>query len=142
MNKHSRRPSGLLVPAHVQLGKPRAVHCKRERHHVYVGRNPKSLPPSKWGNPFVVGTHGARGECIALYEGWLRENAALFAALDELRGLVLGCWCAPRARAVDAGVCRAADGRARSPESPAAHPAAALLRPAGDGRARRAVGRR
>jgi hypothetical protein len=28
---------------------------------------------------------------------WLRENAALFAALDELRGLVLGCWCAPRA---------------------------------------------
>jgi hypothetical protein len=54
------------------------------------------MAPSKWGNPFVVGTHGARGECIALYEGWLRENTALFAALDELRGLVLGCWCAPR----------------------------------------------
>jgi hypothetical protein len=97
MNKQARRASGLLVPAHVQLGEPRAVHCKRERHHVYVGRNPKWLPPSKWGNPFVVGTHGARGECIGLYEGWLRENAALFAALDELRGLVLGCWCAPRA---------------------------------------------
>jgi hypothetical protein len=91
MSKDSRRPSGLLVPAHVQLGKPRAVHCKRERHHVYIGR------PSKWGNPFVVDKHGARGECIALYEGWLRENAALFAALDELRGLVLGCWCAPHA---------------------------------------------
>jgi hypothetical protein len=75
----------------VQLGKPRAVHCKRERHHVYIGR------PSKWGNPFVVGKDGARGECIALYESWLRENATLFAALDELRGLVLGCWCAPRA---------------------------------------------
>jgi hypothetical protein len=40
----------------------RAVHCKRERHHVYIGR------PSKWGNPFVVGKHGQRGECIALYE--------------------------------------------------------------------------
>ena len=91
MSKDSRRPSGLLVPAHVQLGKPRAVHCKRERHHVYIGR------PSKWGNPFVVDKHGARGECIALYERWLRENAALFAALDELRGLVLGCWCAPHA---------------------------------------------
>jgi hypothetical protein len=91
MSKDSRRPSGLLVPAHVQLGKPRAVHCKRERHHVYIGR------PSKWGNPFVVDKHGARGECIALYESWLRENAALFAALDELRGLVLGCWCAPHA---------------------------------------------
>jgi hypothetical protein len=55
------------------------------------------MPASKWGNPFVVDTHGARGECIALYEAWLRENAELFAALDELRGLVLGCWCAPRA---------------------------------------------
>ena len=96
MNNPTRRPSGLLVPAHVQLGTPRAVHCKREHHHVYVGRNPRRMAPSKWGNPFVVGTHGARGECIALYEGWLRENTALFAALDELRGLVLGCWCAPR----------------------------------------------
>jgi hypothetical protein len=91
MNTASRRPSGLLVPAHVRLGEPRAVHCRRERHHIYIGR------PSKWGNPFVVGEHAARGECIALYEEWLRENAALIAALDELRGLVLGCWCAPRA---------------------------------------------
>jgi len=66
------------------------VHCRSERHHVYIGR------PSKWGNPFVVGKHGQRGECIALYEGWLRRNAALIEALDELRGLVLGCWCAPR----------------------------------------------
>ena len=91
MSKSTRRPSGLLVPAYVYLGRPRAVHCKRERHHVYIGR------PSKWGNPFAVGKHGQRGDCIGLYERWLRENAALFAALDELRGLVLGCWCAPRA---------------------------------------------
>jgi hypothetical protein len=91
VNQPTERPSSLLVPAHVQLGAPRAVHCKREPHHVYIGR------PSKWGNPFVVGKHGVRGECIALYESWLRENAALIAALDELRGLVLGCWCAPRA---------------------------------------------
>jgi hypothetical protein len=90
MNKQAQRPSGLLVPAHVTLGTPRVVHCKRERHHVYIGR------PSKWGNPFVVGKHGARGDCIELYKRWLRENEALFAALDELRGLVLGCWCAPR----------------------------------------------
>jgi hypothetical protein len=90
MNKQARRPSGLLVPAHVELGKPRVVHCKRERHHVYIGR------PSKWGNPFVVGKHGTRGDCIELYKRWLRENEVLFAALDELRGLVLGCWCAPQ----------------------------------------------
>ncbi|MBA3807297.1 MAG: DUF4326 domain-containing protein [Solirubrobacterales bacterium] len=69
MNKPPQRPSGLLVPAHVDLGEPRAVHCKHERHHVYVGRNRRELPTAKWGNPFVVGTHGERGECIALYEG-------------------------------------------------------------------------
>jgi hypothetical protein len=90
MNKHPRRASGLLVPAHVQLGAPRAVHCKRESHHVYIGR------PSKWGNRFVVGRDGARGECIELYERWLLENEALMAALAQLRGKVLGCWCAPR----------------------------------------------
>jgi Domain of unknown function (DUF4326) len=89
--------SGLLVPEHVELGEPRAVHCKRERHHVYVGRNPKGMGVAKWGNPFVVGKHGTRGECIALYEGWLLENAELLAAVSELRGKVLGCWCVPKA---------------------------------------------
>lgn len=90
MNKHARRPSALLVGAHVQLGAPRAAHCKRERHHVYIGR------PSKWGNPFVVGRDGAREECIELYERWLLENEELMAALPQLRGKVLGCWCSPR----------------------------------------------
>jgi hypothetical protein len=91
MDSYQRRTSGLLVPAHVRLGAPRTVHCKRERHHVYIGR------PSKWGNPFVVGKHGSRSECVALYEEWLGHQAALMNALEELRGLVLGCWCAPRA---------------------------------------------
>jgi hypothetical protein len=75
----------------VQLGKPRAVHCKRERHHVYIGR------PSKWGNPFVIERDGDRAQVIALYERWLLQNEALMAALPELHGLVLGCWCAPSA---------------------------------------------
>ncbi len=101
MNRYSRRTSGLLVPADVRLGRPRVVHCKRERHHVYIGRNPKGMAPSKWGNRFVVGVHGARGECVALHEAdlreRLREDAALMTSLEELRGLVLGCWCAPRA---------------------------------------------
>ncbi len=59
------------------------------------------MPPSTWGNEFVVGVHGARGECVTLHEAdlreRLREDAALMASLEELRGLVLGCWCAPRA---------------------------------------------
>ncbi len=102
MNTSSRQSRrDLLVPAHVNLGAPRVVHCMRERHHAYIGRNPRGMPPSKWGNKFVVGVHGARGECIALHEvdlrERLREDAKLMASLEELRGLVLGCWCAPRA---------------------------------------------
>jgi hypothetical protein len=75
----------------VRLGAPRVVHCKRERHHVYIGR------PSKWGNPFLIGRDGDRAQVIARYEHWLLENETLMSALDELRGLVLGCWCAPHA---------------------------------------------
>jgi hypothetical protein len=81
----------LLVASEVDLGAPRAVHCKRERHHVYIGR------PSKWGNPFVVGKHGSREQVIERYEAWLLGREELVAALGELRGKVLGGWCAPRA---------------------------------------------
>jgi len=91
MSTTTRRKGGLLVATHVDLGAPRAVHCKRERHHVYIGR------PSKWGNPFVVGRHGTREQVIERYERWLLGNDALMAALPELCGKVLGCWCAPRA---------------------------------------------
>ena len=68
----------------------KVVHCKRERFDVYIGR------PSKWGNPFVIGKDGTRTQVIAKYEAWLRRQPALMAALPELRGKVLGCWCAPQ----------------------------------------------
>ena len=50
MNSYTRRPGGLLVPQHVNLGEPRVVHCRRERHHIYIWRNPKRMAPSKWDN--------------------------------------------------------------------------------------------
>jgi hypothetical protein len=67
------------------------VHCKRAAHDVYIGR------PSKWGNPFVIGCDGTRDDVIARYEAWLLEQPELVAALPELAGKTLGCWCAPRA---------------------------------------------
>jgi len=67
------------------------VHCKRERYDVYIGR------PSKWGNPFVIGPDGDRGEVIAKYRAYLLASPGLMAALPELRGKVLGCWCKPAA---------------------------------------------
>jgi hypothetical protein len=69
----------------------RVVHCKRAAFDVYIGR------PSKWGNPFVIGEHGTRAQVIAKYEAWLLRQPALIAALPELRGKVLGCWCHPNA---------------------------------------------
>jgi len=58
---------------------------------VYIGR------PSKWGNPFVIGKHGTRDQVVARYRAYLLANAALMAALPELAGKHLVCWCAPDA---------------------------------------------
>lgn len=65
------------------------VHCKRSKFDVYIGR------PSKWGNPFVIGRDGTREEVVAKYREWLLQQPELMAALPELKGKVLACWCAP-----------------------------------------------
>src|SRR5262249_41455073 len=58
---------------------------------VYIGR------PGKWGNPFVIGRDGTREEVVAKYRTHLLGNPALLAALPELAGKHLVCWCAPEA---------------------------------------------
>jgi hypothetical protein len=58
-------------------------------YEVNIGR------PSKWGNPFVIGKHGTRDEVCEQYERWLATQPQLIAALDELTGKDLVCWCAP-----------------------------------------------
>jgi len=67
----------------------RVVHCKRERFDLYIGR------PSRFGNPFVVGRHRTREECLDHYREWLQTQPRLVAELPRLRGKVLGCWCTP-----------------------------------------------
>lgn len=67
----------------------RVVHCQKEKYDVYIGR------PSQWGNPFVYGIDGDRKEVIEKYEKWIRTRRRLMASLPQLRGKVLGCWCAP-----------------------------------------------
>lgn len=77
----------------------RVVHCKKEPYDVYIGR------PSKWGNPFshLSGDDGlakfkvaTRAKAIEFYERWIQTQPELMAALPELRGKILGCWCAPK----------------------------------------------
>lgn len=64
-------------------------------YDVYIGR------PSKWGNPFSHTPSNfaikvaTREEAIERYREWIQTQPALIAALRELRGKVLGCWCDP-----------------------------------------------
>ena len=67
----------------------RVVHCKKAKFDVYIGR------PSIWGNPFVIGKDGTREEVIELYREYVLGNKFLMARIGDLKGKVLGCWCAP-----------------------------------------------
>lgn len=75
------------------------VHCKKAPYDVYIGR------PGPWGNPFShqAGTLAnfrvaSREEAIQRYEAWLLAQPDLVARVKrELRGKILGCWCAPKA---------------------------------------------
>ncbi|KKL75362.1 hypothetical protein LCGC14_2055700 [marine sediment metagenome] len=74
--------------------KPKVLHRNSigvPRDAVYVGR------PTKWGNPYLIGRDGTRKAVIWKYQLWLEGNEDLLAALPELRGKTLTCWCAPRA---------------------------------------------
>jgi hypothetical protein len=68
---------------------------------VYIGRAVSrggwELEASKWANPFSVARCGSAGEAIRQYTQWLLlpQQELLLAALGELKGKVLGCWCKP-----------------------------------------------
>ncbi len=79
------------------MGHKLVVHCKKHHHDIYIGR------PSKWGNPFSEksGTLAkfkvaSRQEAIDAFAEWIQNQPRLLRALPELKGKVLGCWCAPK----------------------------------------------
>lgn len=66
------------------------VHSKKQKYDVYVGR------PSDWGNPFKIGPDGDREDVCAAFAEWAREDPDYIAKIKlELKGKVLGCFCAP-----------------------------------------------
>jgi len=68
----------------------KVVHVKYDSYDIYIGR------PSKWGNPFHIGVDGKRETVITKYSRWVQQQPELMAALHELQGKTLGCWCAPK----------------------------------------------
>jgi Domain of unknown function (DUF4326) len=53
-----------------------------------------TAPGSKWGNPFKPAMQG-HAVAVALYRRWLGGQPKLLAALPDLCGRDLVCWCAP-----------------------------------------------
>lgn len=69
---------------------PKVLNRRRDEDSgVYVGR------PTKWGNPFKVGSEYAQGEAARAYRAYLWGNATLLRDLHELYGHNLVCWCSP-----------------------------------------------
>lgn len=69
------------------------------RHHdnaptdaVYVGRG------SPWGNPYIIGEHGARDEVCNLFE----DNVLPHLDVSSLTGKSLVCFCKPQRCHADA----------------------------------------
>jgi hypothetical protein len=66
---------------------------------VYIGHRQSQggwhLPKSKWANPWLPYRDGTREEVLANYREHVLRRPELVAALPELRGKVLGCWCKP-----------------------------------------------
>jgi hypothetical protein len=67
-------------------------------NHVYIGRGNRGygLPSSKWRNKYPMYGERGRLQCIALFEAELERTPELLAALPELKGKTLWCWCHPK----------------------------------------------
>ena len=79
------------------------VNKRSEYGTKYIGRG------SPFGNPFIIGPDGTRTDVVRKHEEWLDEwikkkkeiiirgysNKWVVEHLDELKGEVLECYCAP-----------------------------------------------
>lgn len=83
--------------------KPRVVHCKVDRFDSLIDRT------TLFGNPFIIGKDGDRGQVIKKHKQWIlgiayqhvtwrgRTGPQVLSLVHDLHGDVLGCWCAPHA---------------------------------------------
>lgn len=55
------------------------------------------MRPGPYGNPYVIGKHGTRQQCIELYRQRLYSDVELQRLVQPLRGKRLACCCKPLA---------------------------------------------
>ena len=72
------------------------VHVNKKKPDVYIGRRFAGWPASKWQNPVKLHDGTTRLQVLLDYCIYLSEQELLLDEVSELRGLTLGCWCAPK----------------------------------------------
>lgn len=89
---------------------PKRIQLSRRKGFQLPGNAVNVARPGKWGNPFIVGKHGSRTECVRMFRllcgGFLCVSAdsECVAAqhrflqhakknIEHLRGKNLACWC-------------------------------------------------
>jgi hypothetical protein len=77
----------------------KVVNLRKEKYTVYCGRPGKGITYAPFGNHFIVGVHGERGECRQLFKEFLLSNNPDAINLLQLikdtikKDDILGCFC-------------------------------------------------
>lgn len=97
-----------MTPSRIQLSRARGFNLQVASQNLNGLSCVKVDLTTKWGNPFIVGEHGTRAECVWLFElllgGLVCVTKNNIAEQDEylkmarrdreqLRGKNLACWC-------------------------------------------------
>jgi hypothetical protein len=88
---------------------PERIRLSRARGWRLPDNAVNCARPGRWGNPLIVGRHGTRRECVALYRQLIlfgvlagdmvpaqiqkRTRDWVWAHREDLRGKDLACWC-------------------------------------------------
>ena len=75
------------------------VHVKKDPYDVYIGSNCSGLKASKWKMPWTISlwcSPHARRSYLSYYKQYVLASPDLMLSLPELKGKILGCWCAPK----------------------------------------------
>ena len=79
------------------VSQPRRIQLSRRKGYRKPDSAVRITRPGKWGNPYKVGIHGDAETCVRLFEGMMETEMArsekMRAAIEELRGKDLGCFC-------------------------------------------------
>lgn len=98
----------IAIPQRIRLSRARGFNLQAHSRAVNGLEAVKVDRSTPWGNPFVVGKHGSRKECVKLFvhmcsgyfvlgKGNLEDQnqweAHFSANIESLRGKNLACWC-------------------------------------------------